>query len=244
MAACGPATRLPAPVATAAASVATGTPIATGQAANDGLFAFESVVAGGTTIEFAVSVPAGFDPQKPYPVLLAMPPGGQDKTLTGQVMAEVWVTEARKRGWVVISPVAPGGVLFFEGAEELVPEFLRMTSVRYQPQGGRYMLAGISNGGISAFRIAGRNPELFHSLTVLPGFPISSDDEAALGRLIAMPVTIFVGEQDSSWVKAARQTTAALNGLNGRVTLKVLTGEGHVLRGLSSSVLFEAIAQR
>ena len=85
-------------------------------------------------------------------------------------MSEVWVTEARARGWVVLSPVAPGGVMFFEGAEELVPEFLRMVRVRYQPQGGRFMLAGISNGGISAFRVAGRNPELFYSLTVLPGF--------------------------------------------------------------------------
>lgn len=191
-----------------------------------------------------MSVPDGFDPQKAYPVLLALPPGGQDKTLTGRGMSEVWVTEARARGWVVLSPVAPGGVMFFEGAEELVPEFLRMVRVRYQPQGGRFMLAGISNGGISAFRVAGRNPELFYSLTVLPGFPISADDEAALGKLIAMPVTMFVGEQDSNWVKAARQTAATLNQLNGRVTLNVLPNESHVLRSLPSTVLFDAIALR
>jgi pimeloyl-ACP methyl ester carboxylesterase len=89
-----------------------------------------------------------------------------------------------------------------------------------------------------------RNPELFSSLTVLPGFPISSDDEAALGKLIAMPVTIFVGEQDGSWLKAARQTAATLNGLNGRVALHVLPDESHVLRGLSSAELFDAIALR
>ncbi len=244
--ACGTAPRsaTATPVAVTAALVATAAPSITAKAVTDAPFAFESVVAGGTTIEFAVSVPDAFDPQKAYPVLLALPPGGQDKTLTGQVMTEVWVGEARKRGWVVISPVAPGGVLFFEGAEELIPEFLRMVRVRYQPQGGRYMLAGISNGGISAFRVAGRNPELFYSLTALPGFPISTDDEAALGKLVAMPVTMFVGELDSSWVKAARQTATTLNQLNGRVTLSVLPNESHVLRSLSSTVLFDAIAQR
>lgn len=246
LAGCGtasqPLTATPVPVA--AAPVATIAPPATAKAAADAPFVFENVVAGGTTVEFAVSVPESFDPQKAYPILLALPPGGQDKTLTGQVMSEVWVSEGRKRGWVVISPVAPGGVMFFEGAEELIPEFLRMVRVRYQPQGGRYMLAGISNGGISAFRIAGRNPELFYSLTVLPGFPISRDDEAALGKLIAMPVTLFVGEQDNSWLKAARQTAATLTGLNGRVTLNVLSNESHVLRGLSSTVLFDAIALR
>ena len=59
-----------------------------------------------------------------------------------------------------------------------------------------------------------------------------------------MPVTMFVGEQDSNWVKAARQTAATLNQLNGRVTLNVLPNESHVLRSLPSTVLFDAIALR
>jgi hypothetical protein len=100
------------------------------------------------------------------------------------------------------------------------------------------------SSGSSAFRIAGRNPELFQSLTVLPGFLISTADEAALGKLIAMPITMFVGEQDTSWVNAARQTAATVNRLNGRLTLNVLPNESHLLHGLSSATLFDAIALR
>lgn len=74
---------------------------------------FESVTVDGATLEYVVTVPELYDPAKTYPVLLALPPGGQDKALTGQVMERLWAAEARKRGWIVLSPVAPSGILFF-----------------------------------------------------------------------------------------------------------------------------------
>ena len=86
LSACGtaPFSATATPVAATAAPVATAKLSVTAEAAADAPFAFESVVAGGTTVEYGVSVPDGFDPQKAYPVLLALPPGGQDKTLTGR----------------------------------------------------------------------------------------------------------------------------------------------------------------
>jgi len=63
------------------------------------------------------------------------------------------------------------------------------------PAGGKFYLFGISNGGISVFRVATLNPERFHSSTVLPGWP----DENRLDKVLDMPINYLVGEIDSHW---------------------------------------------
>ena len=44
------------------------------------------------------------------------------------------------------------------------------TAATYPPEGGRFHVGGISNGGLSSFRVAVESPERFASLVVLPGF--------------------------------------------------------------------------
>ena len=205
------------------------------------LIDFETIVVDGITLEYAVTVPETYDPAKTYPILLALPPGGQDKDVTGKVMERLWAAEARKRSWIVLSPVAPGGKLFFEGSESLIPDFLQQVSNRYRPEGGRYHLAGISNGGISAFRIIGQHPELFRSLTVLPGFPYSKDDEAALSNLKDISITMYAGAQDSSWVDAERAAAAKLQQIGAHVTVNIVPNEGHVISSLTGAMLFDVL---
>lgn len=60
---------------------------------------------------------------------------------------------------MVVSPAAPGGELFFQGSERLVPGFLDWVETWVSPEGGAPHVAGISNGGISSFRYAAQNPE-------------------------------------------------------------------------------------
>ena len=205
------------------------------------LIDFESVTVDGTPLEYAVTVPESYDPAKTYRVLLALPPGGQDKALTRQVMERLWAAEAHKRGWIVLSPIAPGGILFFEGSESLIPSFLQQVSDRYRPEGGRYHLAGISNGGISAFRIIGQHPELFRSLTVLPGFPFSKDDEANLSKLKGIPIVMYAGAQDTSWVEAERAAAAKLEQIGAHVTVNIVPNEGHVITSLTGAMLFSVL---
>lgn len=196
----------------------------------------------GSTLEYAEVLPEDFDAEQEYPILLAMPPGGQDKAVTEAVMEFYWAVEAYQRGWIVISPVAPDGVLFFSGSEMYIPELLDQISQQYKPEGGKFHLAGISNGGLSAFRIILNNPELFHSLMVLPGFPPNQEDTAKLELLKDIPVAMFVGELDSGWRTAMEEVQAALEALGGSVTLEVEAGEGHILReGLNGAKLFDVL---
>src|SRR5262249_6968675 len=67
------------------------------------------------TLEYASVLPKNFDPAQEYPILLALPPGEQDKATTQAAMVSYWAAEGYRRGWIILSPVAPGKELFFNG---------------------------------------------------------------------------------------------------------------------------------
>ena len=123
--------------------------------------------------------------------------------------------------------------MYFEGSEALVPGLLDWVETWVRPEGGAVHLAGISNGGISAFRVAGENPERFASMVVFPGFPRSDDDRAALEGLADIPVSMFVGEDDTGWVEPMSDAATRLRELGGEVVFEIVPGEGHIISTLA-----------
>ena len=192
----------------------------------------------GTALRYAVVLPAEFTPAETYPVLLAMSPGPQTEAMV-EAGLNYWQQAAQERGWIVISPIAPDGVLFFQGSEALMPEFLDAMLAQYQVENGRFHLAGVSNGGISAFRIAANQPERFQSMLVIPGMPASEADFKSLDRLVDLPIAMYVGERDTEWVGQMQETEAQLAELGTAVTLEIMPGEGHVIQGVTGEQLFD-----
>ncbi len=199
-------------------------------------------VADGTRIEFTLILPDGFEAGASHPTLLAFPPGGQGQAEVDFALDAYWETEARARGWVVVSPVAPAGALFFQESAPLVPEFLATIAAAYPPEGGKFHVAGVSNGGLSSFRAALDHTELFHSLLVLPGFPPNEEDFGALDRLAGvLPVTLYVGENDGDWREAAERADRELRELGGEISLTVSSGEGHILQKITNAEYFDVL---
>ena len=196
----------------------------------------------GMTVEYAVVLPPNFDATQEYPILLAMPPGAQTRSMVDFGLNDFWAAGAIENGWIVLSPIAPDGQLYFRGSELFVPEFLATTAAQYRPEGGKVHIAGISNGGISSFRIAGQNPELFHSVLALPGFPQTDEDRVNLERLAAIPVAMFVGGNDTSWIEPMQAAADSLTGQGGDVLFEIVPGEDHVIESLSGGKrLFELL---
>jgi len=183
-------------------------------------------------IDYVMLTPEGFTVGDRAPVVLALPPGGQDLAGAQNTVARVYEREALRRGWVVVSPAAPGGQLYFEGSEALVPGLISWIKSWVDAQGGAVHLAGVSNGGISAFRIAAENPDDVRSIVVFPGFARSGDDQQALADLADVPVRMFVGQNDTDWVLAMVDTEERLVDAGGDVTLEVVPGEGHIIASL------------
>ena len=195
-----------------------------------------------TNIEYVAFVPDGFNPGDEAPLLLAFPPGGQTYQLTFDQVNATYAPQAQALGWVVISPVAPNGKLFFDGSEELVPGFLDWVETWVNPEGGAPHVVGLSNGGISTFRYAAQNPDRVQSMIAYPGFPQSGDDKDALEALVDVPIRIFVGGNDTPWIGPAEDAVAHLTELGGDARVHIFDGEGHViLAARDGALIFELL---
>ena len=153
------------------------------------------------------------------------------------VVESTYSSEAERLGWVVISPAAPDGTRFFDGSEALVPGFLDWIETWVTPEGDAPHVIGPSNGGISSFRYAIGNPDRVQSVLVFPGFPRGDADRAALGDIADVPIRLYAGETDTTWVENAETTRAALEDLSADVELTVFDGEGHVPSSTRDGVL-------
>ena len=199
-------------------------------------------VEGGAAIEYVVVTPADFDATVAHRVVIALPPGPQTKDMVERGLELYFEEQAIQRGWVVVSPAAPEGQMFFTGAEKEFYALLDWVEATYKIEGGLVHLAGVSNGGRSAFHLAGATPLRFASLSALPGVPGSEQDVARLKDVAQMPVAIWAGEQDSDWVNEARKTIVRLSELGApELLLEIKPGESHVLDGKLRVELFDRL---
>jgi len=191
---------------------------------------WHETIISGTTITYALVVPDGAidRSERPFPTLLAFPPGAQDRNLVEFGLDEYWLEQARSRGWIVVSPVAPNGELFFQGSEVLIPGLLAEVAAAYPPEAALVHVAGISNGGVSSFRIAALYPDSVASVVTLPGFPNNDGDLRALDS-VEFPITMWAGETDTRWVEEMLAVEARLEPLGRDVSATVVPGAGHVI---------------
>ena len=122
----------------------------------------------GTTVDYKVLLPPGYDAAKAYPVVLVFTGGAQGLEAAENTLKVDWQGEAEKRGYIVVSPAAPDGQLFFQDGDRVFPAFLDMIRTTWKTA-GKIHIAGHSNGGLSAFHIAAKYPAYFSTVTGYPG---------------------------------------------------------------------------
>lgn len=190
-----------------------------------------TLVDNGRELDYLIALPPGFDGRSPHPVLLALPPGDQSRAMAQQGLDLYWEAEGTARGWVVVSPIAPRGKSFHSGPERAIPFLLDEVARSVTFEGGRAHLAGVSNGGKSAFRVATEYPDRFLSLTVLPGFP--PDERATLGlrslRQLSGGIALYVGDGDSTWIAPMRTVKQRLDAYGVVNTLEIWPASDHVV---------------
>lgn len=187
----------------------------------------EAILANGITIDYKLVTPAGYDPARAYPAILAFPGGRQSLDRVDTGLQLFWRVEAERRGFMVISPAAPEGGLFFRDGDKAFPEFLEFVLARHKTLGGKFHLAGVSNGGRSAFHIAARHPSYFTSILALPGF-LPEPTTKKYAALAGLCVVMIAGERDRRWIVEERRVENALLQTGGKPLRLVSPSDGHL----------------
>jgi len=196
----------------------------------------------GTTVQYKVVLPSGYDPAKTYPAILAFGGGPQTMNTVDAVLTRNLRAEAEKRGYIVIGVAAPNGDLFFENGDRIFPAFLKAMLADYKIQDGKFHIAGPSNGGIAAFHVAAANPQYFVSVTAFPGY-MWEPNTAKLQAISKMCVFMYVGENDEyRWHPEMKREVEFLKSRGTVARYTEEKGQPHrmeTLAGAGASRLFE-----
>ena len=200
----------------------------------------------GVTVQYKVVLPDGYDATKAYAGIIAFGGGQQTMNTVDGILSRNFQAEAEKRGYIVVAPAAPDGELFFEGGARIFPEFLKMILADYKIQGGKFHIAGVSNGGISALHVAAANPQYFLSVTAFPGY-MWEPSPARLQAISQMCVFMYVGELDDYMWHAEMKREGELLRANGTVArYTVEKGQPHrleTLAGANAARLFDGFEE-
>ena len=216
-----------------------------GAAANASVLEQTKKVAG-ATVQYKVVLPDGYDANKAYPAIIAFGGGPQTMNTVDGILTRNFRAEAEKRGYIVVAVAAPDGDLFFEEGARIFPDFLKMILATYKIQGGKFHIAGPSNGGISSLHIAASNPQYFLSVTAYPGY-MWEPSVAKLQAISKMCVFMYVGENDEyRWHDEMKAEAEYLRSKGTVARYTVEKGQPHrldTLAGEHASRLFEGFEE-
>ncbi|MDX9912056.1 MAG: DUF1223 domain-containing protein [Phycisphaerales bacterium] len=211
--------------------------------ASAGAERYHTLDIGTKQLRYALLLPDNFDPAKPHPVLLALPPGAQDEAMVETGLRMYWEAEAKRRGWIVVSPINPDFAKLFESRLDPLAKLMDDVGAQYTIEGGKPHLAGVSNGGRAAFVAALEHPDRYASLTVLPGLMARGAARQRVKALANMPLALYVGGEDPTWVHKAERTRDDLKKAGVDCSLTIRDGEGHVMP-IPPAELFDLLDSR
>lgn len=199
----------------------------------------------GMKLHYKIALPKDYDSAKAYPAVLAFPPGSQTMDMVLNTLLRNWLPEADRRGYIVVVPAAPNARGFAGEGSKVFPEFIEQLLREYKIRDNKFHIAGMSNGGRSAFHVAAMYPQYFWSVTGFPGYlpDATSERVAALAK---MCIFMHVGEFDAGWLQEMQQQASAFRAKGYTVRLTVEKGEGHVmstLTGAGSARLYKQIEE-
>jgi poly(3-hydroxybutyrate) depolymerase len=205
----------------------------------------KSIDIAGVTLHYKVVLPKDYEAAKAYPAVLAFPPGSQGADMVMTTLVRNWQPEAERRGYIVFVPSAPNGQLFFEEGARVFPEFLDKMLAEYKIRDNKFHVAGMSNGGISAFYVAASYPQYFWSVTGFPGY-LPDAIPARVNALAKMCINMYVGEFDSGWLQEMKDQSDQFRAKGFTVRFTIEKGQSHVLgtlQGSGSARLFDEIEE-
>lgn len=145
----------------------------------------------------SMAVPNDYAPEKFYPLFFHLPPVSDSAELTKpDQWVKAWSDVLLKRGWIIASPAAP----MFDNETSLAPlsSALKKVLATYHIDERRIVVGGYGAGGMMAWRMAVKFPDLWVGVLTVAG-EIDQMDRGNLKVLAGKPVYIFRGVKDPNY---------------------------------------------
>lgn len=164
----------------------------------------------------------------PKPLIILM--GGGPGNISISRDTSRWLgSEFADRGWFVAVPVSPNNRAF-RGAEnnQKIAYLIDELKKRDDVSSDKVLLAGISNGGISAFEIARRGPEDFLGVVAVPALTTSAFDNRTLRDF---PIYLRIGGNDElGWAERFEEVVGALREAGVVLDAAIIDSAPHMFR--------------
>ena len=165
---------------------------------------------------------------QPAPLVILMGGGPGNASISRDT--SIWLGGGfAERGWMVAVPVSPNNRAFRgtdnnDKVEQLIVELQKRADI----SSGRVLLAGISNGGMSALEIARRNPDNYLGVAAVPALATSVVDNRSLS---GFPVYLRIGGEDQlGWADRFDETANALTEAGVDLDAAILDSAPHMFR--------------
>lgn len=166
--------------------------------------------------------------EEPSPLLVLMGGGPGNASISRDT--SLWLGSGfARRGWLVAVPVSPNNRAF-RGPENNARIAMLVDALQQRPEvaGGKALLAGISNGGMSALEVARRAPERYFGVVAVPAVSSSVVDNRPLA---GFPVYLRIGGEDElGWADRFDETVAAFTGAGVDLDAALLDSAPHMFR--------------
>lgn len=181
----------------------------------------------GTVLNVFLVAPESASDQA-YPLVILMG-GGPGNASISQDTSRWLGSGFAQRGWMVAVPISPNNRSFRGGANNaLISELIAELQKRENIAAGKVLLAGVSNGGMSALEIARRNPQDYFGVAAIPAISSADTDNEALKDF---PVYLRIGGDDQlGWADRFDETVASLTGAGVKLDADILYGAPHMFR--------------
>jgi poly(3-hydroxybutyrate) depolymerase len=165
---------------------------------------------------------------EPWPLVILMG-GGPGNASISQDTSRWLGSGFAARGWMVAVPISPNNRSFRGRANNgYIAALIDKLQLREEIANGKVLLAGVSNGGMSALEIARRDPQEYFGVAAIPAVSAADTDNEALKDF---PVYLRIGGADQlGWADRFQETVASLTDAGVDLDAGILEGAPHMFR--------------
>ncbi len=182
-------------------------------------------LADGGDLLYGLSLPDGYVPGEPRPLVLALHPGGERMVYYGSAYTRAVVAPAlAELGAIIVAPDCPTNAWTDDTSERAVMALLDRILRDYAIDRARVLVVGFSMGGRGTWFISSRHPELFTA-----AIPMAASTGNDLPELLArMPTYIIHSRRDQVVpFEPAERNARALERLGRTVVFEPLEAPSH-----------------